>query len=86
MLYVWGRKDGGVEKAVAAYPIKNLQVRPRRTCSRFQPVILHSVLVVLIKLDGEDQIVQRRRLVIAYVDVDSDSRATRYSDLRLRRN
>jgi hypothetical protein len=40
----------------------------------------------LIELDGEDQIVQRRCLIIAYDDADGDSRSARDRDLRLWRN
>lgn len=59
---------------------RDIPIRPRRACPSFQAVILHSVLEVLIKLDGENQVVKRRRLIIAYTDVNRYSRSARHSD------
>lgn len=57
------------------------QVGSRRARPRLEPIILHTILVVLVELDGENQVVQRRRLIIADDNADGDSRAARDSDL-----
>lgn len=63
---------------------RSLQIRSGRARSGLQAIVLHSVLIVLIKLDGKHQVVERLCLIIAYVNVNRYPWTAAHGDFRLR--